>query len=395
MKLERRDDQPRALTVMAGKRLGSFEFLTDGAGRVLKRRPTSVPAEHDAIRTLGLVDIQVNGFGGVDFNSETLTPDDVDAALMAMLAHGATQCLPTIITSSVDVMSRRLRALDAAVAASRLGPWMVRGYHVEGPFLSPEEGYAGCHPKDQMRAGDAGVLDRLADGLVRPIRILTVAPEREGVLELIPQAARRGISVALGHTNAGREVVEAAVAAGARMSTHLGNGIAHLLPKNDNPLFAQLGEDHLFASFIADGIHIPPYMARLYLRAKGAERSVLVTDATAGAAAEPGIYTLGDVEIERCADGVVREPGSPYLGGSSATMEQVVRNVINWLDLTLSEAVDLARLNPLAALDMPAVPDVGHALEFVEWALRPDGPHVVAAGVGPWNLIVDEGQDLI
>src|SRR3546814_7100607 len=181
-----------------------------------------------------------------------------------MLAHGTTKCLPTIITSSVEGMARRLRALDGAVAASRLGPWMVPGYHIEGPFLSSEDGYAGCHPKDQMRAGDVAVLDSLAAGLTRPIRMLTVAPERDGVLDLIPQATARGIAVALGHTRATRRQVEAAVAAGARLSTHLGNGIAHQLAKNDNPLFAQLGEEHLYASFIPDGIHIPPYMPLPY-----------------------------------------------------------------------------------------------------------------------------------
>src|SRR3546814_17224590 len=118
-----------------------------------------------------------------------------------MLAHGTTKCLPTIITSSVEGMARRLRALDGAVAASRLGPWMVPGYHIEGPFLSSEDGYAGCHPKDQMRAGDVAGLDSLAAGLPRPLRMLPVAPERAGVLDRIPPATARSTPAAPGTTH--------------------------------------------------------------------------------------------------------------------------------------------------------------------------------------------------
>jgi N-acetylglucosamine-6-phosphate deacetylase len=369
----------------AGAGDGAYRVVADRDGQVTECVPVAGVAATGAVRSsLGLVDLQVNGYAGVDFNRTDTTAETLDHALATMLSHGTTRCLPTIITASIEVMAARLAALDAAVERSRLGPWMVMGYHLEGPFLSAEDGYAGCHPKAQMRTAAIEILERLERGLRRPVRLLTVAPEREGVLDLIPKAIDSGKTIAIGHTAATRAQIEAVAAAGARLSTHLGNGIAHLLEKNENPLFAQLGEDRLVASFIADGIHIPPYMLRFYVRAKGLARTILVTDATASAAAAPGLYTLGDVQIEKSSDGVVREPGSPYLGGSSATMDAVLRNAMAWLPATFDEALGLARANPLRLLGEANVPDAGSPLEYVTWRTGNSGPEVVEAGVGPW-----------
>ena len=376
----------RDFILQTGSGDGACRVVAGPDGWVTERAPVAGVAATGADRSsLGLVDIQVNGFAGVDFNRTDTTAEAVDHALATMLSHGTTRCLPTIITASVEAMAARLKALDAAVERSRLGPWMVMGYHVEGPFLSADDGYAGCHPKAHMRTAAVEILERLERGLRRPVRLLTVAPEREGVLDLIPKAIAAGKTIAIGHTAATRAQIEAAAAAGARLSTHLGNGIGHLLEKNENPLFAQLGEDHLSASFIADGIHIPPYMLRLYIRAKGLSRTILITDATAGAAAVPGLYTLGDVPIEKSPDGIVREPGSPYLGGSSATMDAILRNAMAWLPATFDEALGLARANPLRLLGEPNVPAAGGGpLEYVTWRTAGSGPEVVEAGVGPW-----------
>lgn len=361
-----------------------------GAARCYRVNPDgtiaeAAPAAADAngMVTLGLVDIQVNGFGGVDFNHDGLTAADLDRALGAMLASGVTHCLPTIITASHDRLRARLQALDAAITGSRLGRWMVHGLHLEGPFLSPEDGYAGCHPKEAMRPASLEVFDALTEGLQTPVRIVTVAPESEGAIEFIRAATQRGIRVAIGHTKATRAEVERAVEAGACLSTHLGNGLLHLLEKNENPLFAQLGEDRLSASFIGDGIHIPPFMLQTYIRAKEPARTILITDATAGAAAPPGRYTLGDVDIERGTDGVVREPGSPYLAGSSATLGGVVGNVVEWFGYDLADAVAMARTNPLHLLGEPDQPKPGDVAEFVWWRRSDIGWQVEQAQVGP------------
>ncbi len=365
---------------------GARRYRVDGSGRVAGWERAAPTATSPV--TLGLVDIQVNGFAGVDFNREDLTAADLDRALSAMLACGVTRCLPTIITAFPDRMRARLRALDRAIWGSRLGTLMVDGLHIEGPFLSPADGYAGCHPKEAMQPASMEAFDTLVEGLRTPVRLVTVAPECEGALVFIREAVARGLVVAIGHTNATRAQVEEAAEAGARLSTHLGNAMSHKLEKNENPLFAQLGEDRLFASFIADGIHIPVYMLQSWIRAKEIKRALVVTDATAAAAAAPGAYTLGDVPIERCEDGVVREPGSKYLAGSSATMDGILRNLMAWFGFDLETALTFARTNPLHLLRYPATPDKGDVAEFVWWREAEGGLRVEAAQVGPYRYEV-------
>ena len=193
--------------------------------------------------TQGLVDIQVNGFAGVDFSNPGLTAVQMDHALAHLAASGVTCVLPTLITATETEFLSSLEALDKAVSDSDLGPLMVPGYHIEGPFLSPTDGCAGAHPASAMRPGSRQLIIDLQAVSSRPILILTVAPEQDGVLDLIPFLTKQGITCAIGHTAASRTEIKAAIAAGATLSTHLGNGLPHALNKNENPLFSQLGED--------------------------------------------------------------------------------------------------------------------------------------------------------
>ena len=236
------------------------------------------------MQTTGLIDLQVNGYAGVDFNDAALDATALDHALHAMMCAGVTACLPTLITAPEAVLANRFAALDRAVANSRLGPLMVPGFHLEGPFLNPAPGFAGCHPPGAMLPPDPALLLRLAAPLTRPILLLTLAPEQSGGMALIAWATQRGMLVAIGHSAADQATVAEAAGAGTRLSTHLGNALPHMQPKFRNPLIAQLAEDRLSASFIADGIHIPPAALKVLLRAKGLSRTVLVTDATAAAA---------------------------------------------------------------------------------------------------------------
>src|SRR4051794_18836419 len=302
----------------------------------------------------GLFDLQVNGYAGVDFNDSGLTAERLDHALEAMRQAGVTQCLPTLITATEAELRGRLQALDAAVADSRLGPLMVPGYHLEGPFLSPEPGFHGCHPREAMVTPDVGLLERVIQGVRVPVRLLTLAPEREGAEAVIRWAASRKILVAIGHSDARAQVVARAVAAGAGMSTHLGNGLPASLPKLDNPIMAQLGEDRLWAGFIADGVHVPVPALRAMLRAKGWERSVLVTDAVAGAAAAPGRYGFAGMVIDVGADGTVRNEAGT-LAGSALRLDQAVRNLVAWGICDLAQAVALASVNPARLLGRDTV----------------------------------------
>jgi N-acetylglucosamine-6-phosphate deacetylase len=183
------------------------------------------------MRTTGLTDLQINGYAGIDFNDSDLAPDALDHALQTMQAANVTTCLPTLITADEPTLAARLAALDAAVAASRLGPAMVPGFHLEGPFLNPTAGYAGCHPPQAMLSPDPAVLDRLTKALRRPILLLTLAPERPNAFPLIGWALNRGIIVAMGHTAADRAVTEQAARAGVTLSTHLGNALPQPQPK--------------------------------------------------------------------------------------------------------------------------------------------------------------------
>ncbi|MGH7155162.1 MAG: N-acetylglucosamine-6-phosphate deacetylase [Acetobacteraceae bacterium] len=320
------------------------------------------------MHSAGLFDLQVNGYCGVDFNDATITAEAMDHALAAMLRAGVTHCLPTIITAPAMLLAERLGALDRAVAGARLR-WMVPGYHLEGPFLCPEDGYAGCHPADAMVAPDPALVEQLEKPLHRPLLLITLAPERPGAAALIRWARAGGKVVALGHTAATGADVALAAEAGATLSTHLGNGLKQTLPKFDNPLIAQLAEDRLSASFIADGIHLPPVALKVMLRAKGLDRGILVTDATAAAAAPAGQYTLAGMAIERTDDGAVRLPGRHTLAGSALTLDQAVRNIVTWGLASAEQAVRLAGANP-AALMAPAFAAHGITLQptTLEWS---------------------------
>jgi len=331
------------------------------------------------MRSGGLIDLQVNGFAGVDFNDAGLTADALDYALHAMLRGGVTACLPTIITAGVDDIAARLGALDRAVASSWLGPLMVPGYHLEGPFLNPAPGFAGCHPPGAMVAPDIGLIEHLTAGLRRPMLLMTLAVELPGAEALIRWLAARGVIAAIGHSDAGAEVVARAAAAGARLSTHLGNGLPHMLPKLANPLMAQLAEDRLAASFIADGIHLPVPALRAMVRAKGPGRAILVTDAVAAAGAPPGRYGFAGMAIEGAVDGSVRLPGTRTLAGSALTLDAAIRNVADWGIASPQDAIAMASSAP-AALLAPGLE--AHALtlpgSLVEW----DGLRVRSCRVG-------------
>jgi N-acetylglucosamine-6-phosphate deacetylase len=328
----------------------------------------------------GLLDLQVNGYAGVDFNDAALTPDALDHALRAMQDAGVTACLPTLITAQEDTLAQRLHALDAAVALSRLGPVMVPGFHLEGPFLNPAPGYAGCHPPGAMGPPDWDLVQRLTANLRRPVLLLTLAPERDGALALIAQVKRHGIVTAMGHTAADHATTQQAANAGVTLSTHLGNALPRPDHKFLNPLMAQLGEDALSASFIADGIHVPPHVLRTLVRAKTVQRSILVTDATAAAAAAPGLYRFAGMAIEHATDGSVRVPGTATLAGSALTLDRAVRNVIAWGIAAAADAIAMASARPLALL-APALRRHGITLTpgSVEWSDH-DRPKFVTLG---------------
>ncbi|QQR38464.1 N-acetylglucosamine-6-phosphate deacetylase [Devosia rhizoryzae] len=298
----------------------------------------------------GLFDLQVNGYAGVDFNNPSMTPAQFDLALEAMLASGVTQCLPTIITAFPNELAARFAALDRAVRSSRLGSVMVPGYHLEGPFLNAGDGYSGCHPQAAMADPDAALVARIEEGLTRPILLVTLAPERDGAMDFIAAMRRQGKTLAMAHSAAGFAQVRAAADAGLTISTHLGNGLPHTLPKLENTLLAQLSEPRLAACLIADGHHMSPDALTAMIRLKGADKCILVTDAVLGAAAAPGVYTFAGMAVERTATGAMVQPRRTVLAGSTLRLDEAVRNAMRWTGLGAETALAMASRMPRRAL---------------------------------------------
>ncbi|SVC72108.1 uncharacterized protein METZ01_LOCUS324962, partial [marine metagenome] len=302
----------------------SSKPLEKNAQGLLKSLPVEAGPESwkgaSRVVSSGLCDLQVNGFAGVDYNAPSMTQEAFEQSLFSILRTGVTTCLPTIITGSVDWQTRCFRALEAGRNASKLAQTMVPGYHLEGPFLNPEEGFRGCHPAKWMVPAKWDHFEQLQEAAGGRIRLITVAPEIKGVLELIPKWVEQGITVAIGHCNPSRDILLRAADAGAALSTHLGNGIPQMLPKTDNPILGQLAEDRFSASFIADGFHQQPHVLGVYLRAKQSIRTILVTDGTAGSASLPGSYSVGPIGIERQPEGMVYIHGTRSLAGSAATL---------------------------------------------------------------------------
>lgn len=302
------------------------------------------------MQSQGLFDLQVNGYAGIDFNDADITAADVDEALEAMRKSGVTGCLPTLITASADELEQRFIALDTAVSNSRLGASMVPGYHLEGPFLNDSPGYCGCHPGEAMCDPEVAMVNRLEDGLERPILLITLAPERSGALSAALRLCTDGKALAIGHSAADFDTIAAACEAGVSMSTHLGNGLPQKLPKLDNTLLAQLAERRLSACLIADGHHISPAALRALVTLKGIDHCALVTDAVLAAAAPAGTYRFAGMEVSSHSDGAVRLPGSRSLAGSSLCLDKAVRNVCAWSIGSPEQAVKMASGQPRAML---------------------------------------------
>ncbi|WP_226782420.1 N-acetylglucosamine-6-phosphate deacetylase [Oceaniglobus trochenteri] len=302
------------------------------------------------MQTEGLFDLQVNGYGGVDFNDPAMSAAALDVALAAMLEDGVTGCLPTLITATPEDLRVRFAALDKAVRESRLGPLMVPGYHLEGPFLNPGEGYHGCHPADAMCDPDTGLVAGLDENLSRPILLVTLAPERPGAMAAIRTWVDAGKAVAVAHSAADFATIRAAADAGMTLSTHLGNGLPQVLPKLDNTLLAQLAEPRLTACLIADGHHIPKEALRALIALKGAARCVLVSDAVVAAAMPPGTYSFAGMAVTLEEGGRVAQPSGSGLAGSALRLDQAVRNLVDWAIAPPEHAAAMAGPAPRATL---------------------------------------------
>lgn len=297
-----------------------------------------------------LFDFQVNGFAGVDFQRDDVSLAEMRLAVAGLREHATAKIFLTLVTEEIDRLCarfaqfERLRAADPAIAD------MVPGYHLEGPWMSPEPGYRGAHPPEPMHAPSDAEFERLQSAAGGRIRLVTLAPEWPGSAEFIARIVARGVHVSLGHTNASEAQIDAAIAAGARFCTHLGNGAPLVLPRHDNVIQRLLSRDELTACFIPDGVHLPPFALKNFYRAKPAGKALFTTDCMSGAGAPPGQYKVGRLTIEVGSDCVARLPGGGgILAGSTLTPDDGVKRVASYLGLSPAEAERLWSDAPAAA----------------------------------------------
>jgi N-acetylglucosamine-6-phosphate deacetylase len=311
-----------------------------------------------------LLDLQINGFAGVDFQSDTLVLADLFQAVEGLLAAGCSRFYLTLITDAWEKMLARLRHLRKWRGCSPQLKRAIAGWHLEGPFLSSEPGYCGAHPGEVMLDPTAEHIRGLREAVEGDPVLLTLAPERPGALDAIALAVSFGMRVSLGHTNASAEILRKAVEAGASGFTHLGNACPQQLDRHDNILWRVLDTPGLTLGLIPDRIHVSPALFRLVHRAVKAESIYYTTDAMAAAGAPPGRYSIGRVVAEVGPDQVVREPGKSNYAGSALRPIDGVFAAAEMLGGPWQAAWDAFSRFPGRFIGLPRNLEVGEPADF-------------------------------
>jgi N-acetylglucosamine-6-phosphate deacetylase len=314
----------------------------------------------------GLVDIQINGFAGIDFNRAIESDDAWHHATQRLYAHGCTGFLIALITNREDGYRDLLTALSRRV---RRDPRNCLGFHLEGPWLNPDPGTRGAHRAEWMRKPELRLLDEWRAVAGDLLKLITLAPEvdLDAALAVIRAGVEQKIAFFLGHSAAMGETLRRAIEAGATGWTHLGNAMPATVPKFENVILHVLSQPGLQASLIPDGLHLPPHAFRALVRSLDQSvpsRLLLTTDAMAGAATGPGRYTLGDVAVEVGADGAARLPDSGRLAGSTLTPFEGVFRAEKMSGFYLEDMWDAFSIRParLLGLDHALLP--GHPADF-------------------------------
>jgi N-acetylglucosamine-6-phosphate deacetylase len=329
-----------------------IEFLGKSSQNFDKREELDVEGMFVAP---GLIDIQINGFMGVDFSDEHLSLDDLRKATFALWEKGVTTFFPTLITNAQNNLKRSFSIL-ARVREDKDIRDSISGFHLEGPYISPAPGFRGAHLQKYIREPDwheFSVLQKEADNM---IRLITLAPEQKNAISFIKKCKQAGVTVALGHHNGSSEIIHQAVEAGATISTHLGNGCANLIDRHKNPLWPQLANDQLSASIIADGHHLNSEEVNCFFRMKGVEKTILVSDALDLAGLPKGEY----VRLERTVvlSDVVTYPAENVLAGAASPLSSCVTTMMKMTGCPLEDSLRMASTNPARALELENVGEI-------------------------------------
>ena len=294
----------------------------------------------------GFLDMQVNGYMGSDYSLEDLSEEHVAKIIFHLNRSGTTQHVPTIITSPRDRILRNLKTVTKAIQSSRDISYAISGIHIEGPFISPVDGPRGAHNAAYVHPPDLNEFKQWQEAAEGRITTVTLAPEWEGALEFIQEITSMGVTAAIGHTAAPPDRIKAAVEAGARLSTHLGNASHPMIPRLKNYLWGQLAEDRLMAGIICDGFHLPKSVVQVFTRAKGLDRLILVSDAAYLGGLKPGLYQWNDVDVQVFEDGHLGLPGTESHAGAAHLLDWDIPRFMEFTGCSLEETIPLCSRNP-------------------------------------------------
>ncbi len=312
-------------------------------------RIEELPEEYDNIYVApGLIDNQVNGYMGVSFvdTGGELSEEGIHTITSAFWAEGITTYMPTLTTNDHDIFIKNFALLNR-VKNDESTRGSIPGFHLEGPYISPEDGYRGAHPLKHVREPDWDEFMELYDASGGNIMQVTLAPEIDGAMDFISRCRETGIEVGLGHHGGSAEQITEAIDRGALIATHLGNGLANTINRHRNPLWPQLSDDRMFISIICDGFHLLPEQIRVFYRAKGKERIIITSDVSHYGGLAPGYYlnAIGDT-IQLTSEGAVVYPAQNVLSGSAAPLSQGVGHVMRVTGCDLASAIQMASTNP-------------------------------------------------
>jgi len=327
-------------------------------GRIARIGPAQVDrAQRDALpyAAPGLVDLQINGFAGHDFNRTPVPPSLSGTVARELWREGVTAFYPTVVTNGPEAIASQVAAIAEACERDADAAACIAGIHLEGPFISPEDGARGAHALQYVKAPDWEQFCRWQEAAGGRIAILTLSPEWEGSAAFIRRCTDAGVTVSIGHTAATAEQIKAAVASGARISTHFGNGAHLMLPRHPNYLWEQLAQDDLYSCLIADGFHLPDQVLKVVMKVKG-PKAMLVSDAVYLSGMPPGAYTthIGGRVVLTPEGRLHLAEQEKILAGSAQMLLWGIEQLSGRGIASLADAWDMASVRPAGFMNLPA-----------------------------------------
>jgi N-acetylglucosamine-6-phosphate deacetylase len=329
----------------------SVEIVDGRISKVIHKDKLDDANNADLYLAPGLIDHQLNGYISVDFVGPQLSVEDVRKATIAIWKTGVTTYLPTLTTNARELLVRNFAVLAQAAKDPQIAD-SIAGFHLEGPYISPVEGYRGAHNERWIRPPDWNEFLEFYKAADSKIVEITIAPETPGAIDFAHNCRKLGVIVAIGHTAADTEQIRQAADAGAAVSTHLGNGCANMIHRRKNPLWPQLADDRLTASIICDGFHLAPEQVRTFFKVKGLQRTIIVSDMSCLAGMPPGEYTRHGRKVVVTPEGMVKMPSQDVLAGASMPISVGVGNIMKFTGCSLADAIQMASTNPARLLGL-------------------------------------------